>query len=316
MKTWQAALIGALVLIQSSIVTAGEDTAMRDTSVDGRWSLRLGVSYRDFDNIKFGDGEFRNFGQQEGEGPFGVQNISSETAFPDFGLLNADYVRYNGGGSGDFDDTDHLAPIIGFRYEFAPSGNWQWSIVGNFQYYNLESGNGASGSSEDPGDFTYAQYQHFVGFGIIFPIPEGDLPNDPPEPGTTFSVRNKFDLNLYVLDLGVEGRANWDNFHLSAAVGPTLTIADMDSSQTQSASWAAQGVDLLPAGSYSEKIGDSETKIMPGVYGAVGATVDLSDRWSVGVEGRYDWVSDNAGNGQADLDLSGFSGIVSVMFRF
>ncbi len=284
------------------------------------WALRLGVSYRDFDDIEIKSKAFRNWGQSD-NAPFGVQNVTTVVGNPLDAPVILDYVRAKGGSDG-IDNSDKWAPILGFEYELNSPKEWfGLSLVGNFQYYQFDAGLSASGAVGAPGRFTVEQYQHWW---VDTNSPANFIPDTltpgvplvgPSLLGTSFSVRSKFDLDLYVFDLGIQAKTTVKQVSFTLALGPTLTIADAESSQSQSASWLAQGPGL-PAGSYARKTSDSELELLVGAYGALGVTWDMSASWSLGAECRYDYVSSDAGTDQVDLDLSSFSGIARLAYKF
>ena len=227
-KTWLKGLVVAAV-VSGGAAWAGESP----------WSLRLGVSYRDFNSVDFSGGGFRNLGTQTNlVGPYGVQNIMTAPGNPILAPVILDYVSGSSNSAG-FNSADKMAPVVGFRYDLKPVGQLKLALVGNFQYYNLDVD--ASG-----GNLAVQQYQHFVldAAGTLTP---GAILVGPAFPGTTVSVRNRFDMDLYVLDFGLEGRLAVKSFNFTLAVGPSLTIANADLSQSQQASWIAQGPGL-PAG--------------------------------------------------------------------
>ena len=300
-STWLKRMVGMAVAIQAGVVWAG----------DGPLTVRLGVSYRDFDAVSFKGGEFPNWGTQFNPGgPYGIQNATVLPLGVPFVIL--DYVRYNGSAE-DVDSGSKMAPVIGFRYDLAQMGKMRLALVGNFQYYNVDFEANASGASGAAGAFTHEQYQHGLkldgtllpGVGIVGV-----------RPGTTFSVTNQFDMDLYVLDLGLEARTTMDRFNVTLALGPSLTIANTETSQSQQASWTAQAP-ALAGGTYaSAAASDSNTDFLLGAYAALGVTYDITQSWSIGLEYRYDYVSDNAGTSQAELDLSGSSGIIRLGYKF
>lgn len=332
MKTWMKRLAVVLVVVQAGVAWAGESP----------WTLRLGASYRDFDDVDFESVAFRNWGQSGvPDGPYGVQNATTAPGLMGGAVL--DYVRYNGGSEG-VDSGDKWAPSIGFRYDLTPAceRGTTLALVGNLQYYRLDFGASASGTQAAPGGFSHELHHHPIAYDPSTPLltptpwalPGSALLPSPPGPylgtaipGTTFSIRNQFEMDLYVLDIGLEARATMDRVNLTVALGPSLTIADAESSQTQQAAWQAQApanapppgfteIPGVPADSYAEESSDSDTDFLLGAYAALGVNVDLSDSWSVGLECRYDYVDRDAGTDQAELDLSGASGIVRLAYKF
>jgi len=302
MKTWLKKVAVILVAVMAGGAWAGESP----------WTLSLGASYREFEDVTFGTSEFRNWGQHNGAGPYGVQNISAAPGnYPNNVIL--DEVRYDGG-EGGLSSSDKLAPIIGLRYDLHQTGRVRLAIVGNFQYFRVDVGSDASGSADAPGDFTVNQYTHSV-------LPDGtvlesDLPPDFPESGTFFSVRNQFEMDLYVLDLGLEARTELGcSLNLFAACGPTLTFADAESSQSQSMRWKDQGPGLV-GDSHTQEDSDSSSEFLLGAYVALGVSFDLTESWSLALECRYDYVNGDAGTDQAEIDLSGYGAIVSLRYQF
>jgi opacity protein-like surface antigen len=303
MKTWVQALTGVALVVQAGVAGAGESA----------WSLRLGASYRDFDDMSFEASGLRNWERSNSAGPYGVQNITTAPGNPILAPVILDSVRWDGGSS-SIDSSDKWSPVLGFRYDLTRPCWARLALVGNAQYYRLGTDAGASGSAVSPNGFDVQQHQYFVTDtqGTLTP---GAVLVGGPMPGTGFSARNQFDMDLYVLDIGLEARATVSRVNFSLAVGPTLTIADAESSQMEQATWASQGPGLA-AGGYSQDRSDSATDALLGVYGALGVSVDITPSWAIGLEYRYDYVGDDAGTDQAEMDLSGSSGILSVTYRF
>lgn len=303
MKTWVQALTGVALVVQAGVAGAGESP----------WTLRLGASYRDFDDVTFEATDLRNWGRSNTAGPYGVQNITTAPGNPILAPVILDSVTWEGGAE-SIDSSDKFGPIIGFRYDLTRPCWARLALVGNVQYYNLGTEAAASGSAVAPNGFALAQHQHFV-LDTLGTLTPGAVLVGGPMPGTTFSARSEFDMDLYVLDLGLEARATVSRVNFTLAVGPTLTITDTDASQMQQASWAAQGPGLS-AGGYSQESSDSGTDALLGAYGALGVSFDITTSWGVGLEYRYDYVGDDAGTDQAEMDLSGSSAILRVTYRF
>ena len=309
-KNWLNSMIAVAVAVQAGVAWAG----------DSPWRLRLGASYRDFDDIEIENVKFGNWGQSN-RAPFGLQNVTTVVGNPLNAPVILDYVRVTGGSNG-FDSSDKWGPILGFEY--APVADNSWfglSMVGNFQYYSFDASSSAAGAVGSPGPFEVEQYQHWWVDTNKSPdyVPDtltpGVLLADGQLLGTSFAMRSKFDLDLYVLDLGLQARATIKRINVTLALGPTLSIVDAESSQTQQASWLAQGPGL-PAGSSNQKTSDSELDFLFGAYGALGVNLDITKSWSIGVECRYDYVHGDAGTDQVKMDLSSFSGIARLAYQF
>jgi opacity protein-like surface antigen len=304
MNTWLKRMATVLMALHVGAAWAGQSP----------WTLRLGMSYREFDDVSFSDSVFRNWGQANGAGPWGVQNILTAPGNPIGDPVILDEVM-GGGGSQEMDNDSRFAPILGLRYDLYQTGRIQLAVVGNFQYFRIGADGDASGSASAPGDFTDNQYQHYV-LDLAGTLTPGAPLIGPALPGTAFAVHNQFDMDLYVLDIGLEARTELGCFvNVFLALGPTLTFADADSSQSQEASWQAQGPGL-PAGSYEQESGDSSSDFLLGAYAALGLSFDLTESWSLAMECRYDYVHGDAGTDQAEVDLSGYGGAVFLQYRF
>lgn len=129
------------------------------------------------------------------------------------------------------------------------------------------------------------------------------------------SVQQDIDVDLWVVSLGLDVRGKrWvagKKPYISYIVGAGLTgnFVRADSNLH----WAAvQNGVALDSASFP---GDDST-FEVGVYGEAGVLIQLSDRVSVSVRGRYDHLFDDAEvsfpNGNAEIDLSGASAVVSI----
>lgn len=274
-------------------------------------SLRLGVSYRDFDAAEFNAVSFRGWGTQANAvGPYGVQDVVAVPGAPLGTPFTMDYVRMNDATT-SFGSRDSMSPVLGFENDLGIHAGLALSLIGNVQMYLLDSRSGYSGTSAAPGGFAFEQWRHFV------VTPGGDLSPGAflvTAPGTTFSARNAFDMDLYVLDLGLSARTTGSVLSFTLAAGPTLNITRTLTSQRSMVSWPAQG--LLAAGTRTETAEDSSKKVLLGLYAAFGLAYDLSEQWSVAGEFRYDYVDRDAGTSQADMDLSSGSGQITLRYRF
>jgi len=317
--------LGVLALLAQAVAVSAAD--------NNGWSMRLGASYRSFQDVDFNSVPFRNWGNQAGvTGPFGVQGYALN---PVYGLpipalppapkivvvVPVQEVMYNGG-TGDIDSEEGFAPVIGVAKELVQVGPFILSLAANLQYYSPESDSTERGNMVDAGNFTATQYTYNLWtFGGVPPdmlIFSGGVAVPPiPGSGTQFSLQNRFDMDLWVLDAGLEARTDFDCFSLNLALGPSLNITNVETSQTQQASWAGiPGIDAGATGSYSQKVTDRETDFIPGLYGAIGISFNLNEKWAVGAEYRYDWVNEEPGTDQGKIDLTGSSAQLKVTYKF
>jgi len=300
-----AAKLG-LGLVAASIVSL---TAMAE---DGGWRLSLGASYRCFDDVEFHNFAFRNYGNTDpARGPLGVQGYTNASfSGPDPVVFNADHIRYTGT-SADLDDTaDAMAPVLGIEKALWVRDALTLSVASNLQYYQLDGG-GADSES-----FSAGWYQHtwLPGGAGIIPTPVSG-PFTELSSGTSASVRNDMELDLFVLDLGVKAAfavCRW--FGGYGAFGPSLNFSDLETSQRESAQWnkvGAPGTD-----SYTLKHTDDDQSLTVGGYAAFGLQFAVTDRIGIAAEYRYDIATDDVSTSQASVDLDGSSAQVKLTVKF
>mgnify|MGYP006286583417 CR=1 FL=1 len=296
-------LMGLVAVLQVAVSAQG-----------GNWRLQLGVSYRNFDDVDFESVEFRNWGAQTGGGPFGVQNATTTPA----SNVDLDYVRWDGT-SEDIDDLGHWSPVLGVYKPLGESERFSLGIAAHMQYYCIESNVSTAGDMASPDTFTAIQYNHQARAGTILPVFPGALPNVPPVApvgGTMTSFRMDADteMHLLVFDCGLQASIPVAMTEITAGLGPTVSIADVDSEQKGQVTWSAQpGVD---AGTQRIARSDSETDILFGGFASVGISVDVTENLQLAADYRYDFVDGHAGDDLASMDLDGSSGQVAIRFNF
>jgi hypothetical protein len=294
------------------------------SAADGAMRLRLGASYRVFDDVDFGQVAFANWGTQSNPtGPYGVQGVTNLVGAPVGTPVTLDYMRFNGSDVGVESDSA-WAPVLGLSWDVLEEDDWTWSVVSNLQAYGVDAGDTAQGDNAAGGNgFDLERYRHWVlAGGVVSP---GLAVPGPGAGGTAFAVRSEFELDLMVLDLGLEARKRYRNFEFTTAAGPTLNYSYCDTSQREMVSWAAQAGGLVPAGAYMVMHEESDRDLNVGVYGSLGLNVRMGGGVStgsrccpvtLGLECRYDYVPDDVGTDLAEIDLSGFSGQVRLVFEF
>ncbi len=264
-------------------------------------TFHIGANYRNFDDVEFQGFAFDNFNNSAVVGgPFGVQGFVNVGSNPP-PQIQADYVMFGG----SEDDTDGWGP--GFGIEL-PVGNEEediaLSLVGNFGFFSLQAGEISS-----DGLLTGSAPHDVLGDGTVVPINPNTTP-DPTQnltPGapTGVQVENDFDMELYVLDIGLKGTIGvMDNFAFAVAAGPTLSIGDLDTFQREVGSAGGR------------RTSDSETDVVLGLYVNLEASYQFNESLGVSLGYRYDYASDDVSTDQAELDLDGHGGQIRVNIAF
>ena len=290
-------------------------TAVSIMAQEASLRFSLGPYFRDFDEVEFKSTSFRNSGNATTGAPFGIQNYTTLT-YPDMNprTVAVDYVRYNGV-EDDLDSGDSWGPMIGLEYEYTDNVDYILSFVANFQFYSIQTG------SRDPGNFNVTSFGRDANFNPATNSHTVAVASGAGTPGfsqgTTASVENDFDMELYVFDLGVKmALPAFDPFFLSWALGPNLHIADVDVSQKISASWNPE---IAPedTGTFNGvEVGDSDLDIFVGFYTTLEASYRINESLSIAAGVRYDYVPFDAETFQAKLDLDSFGGFAKLVVDF
>ena len=297
-----------LINVGLSLVAAGMFPAVADAE---GWQVTLGGSYRSFDAVDFNAFNFRNYGNLDGSlgRPLGAQNYSTATfAVVAPGPFSADHIRYLGG-SENIDGA--LAPVIGFEKVIGAQNALSFSWVANGQYYQLGE------TMSDEQSFTVQNYQHMAPFlNVIVPAPIAG-PFAGFSAGTAASVRNQFDLDLLVLDLGAKADCTLGKrFGMYGAVGPTLNFSDMKTSQQEAATWNPIPLVAADTGSYQQTHNDDRQAVTVGGYVALGVQFQLTKTLELAVEYRYDAATNDVSTDLASVDLTGSSAQLKLSFQF
>ncbi len=116
------------------------------------------------------------------------------------------------------------------------------------------------------------------------------------------------DLDLYVFSAGIEGSYAHERFALRMGTGPTLNIARLNSELGASVTSGAA--------TYNWSQTDADTDVALGWYGSLGVAYQATEQVSIGLDWRYDWVFQDVGTDQVDVDLDGQSLALSITFDF
>lgn len=312
------ALLSLPMFSQAADVVQPAATIPSQGGKDSPWRLSLGISYRHFGHVEANTLSLRNGSLplfpagDPNAGPLGVQGYTpamfSSLALPGQFFTANEAVAI--GASDDADTGSSFAPVLGVERRLSMDDNRVISLVGNLQYHHVQS----SGSSTP--DVAGSQYFYDNLSETFLTVSGATFPDPVPGSLNTASVRSALDMDLFQFDLGLKVATNNanGNFDWYAAAGPTLAIANSDSSLTESASWtnAASG---LPE-SYSQRHSDCGMDVAIGVYGALGVEYRLNKNWSLGLEGRYDHAFEKIGTDLAKLDLSGPSLMLKAIYAF
>lgn len=126
------------------------------------------------------------------------------------------------------------------------------------------------------------------------------------------SVNYDLDLAVYTFGTGMSGAYEQGPWAFRLGAGPTLTLTDYDISRSEVVSFNS-GTSTI----YTDAVDDDGLDLDLGAYISAGVDYDITGNIGVGLSIRYDWVYDGGPDTDvADLDLSGASGLLQLLYTF
>ena len=277
-------------------------------SVDN-WHLSLGVSYRDFRKPTFKSSAMPNFtGSFSAAQPDIIAwDPSKYGANSSLEIVNV--IHYSGGRQGSrghYGFEESLAPALGFSLALAQQDNIEFSLVANLQYFSLDS---ASRHNAFAGGNEYTRLANVINgvAGAEYDEPYGSLNYTSHLSG---SAKTKFDLDLYVLDLGLSANYIFQSgLQAYIAAGPSLSLADMESSSFSRVGSAGGAL-------ASARGRDNDIDYIFGYYASIGASYWISEQVGLSLELRKDEGFKKAATKYAKQDLDAYGGMLKCIFRF
>jgi opacity protein-like surface antigen len=206
--------------------------------------------------------------------------------------------------------------VVGVERELWRKGPLSLSLTASLAYYRTGGELGSRGTAGSPGGFRASHFNYLVAEEQVLAPPLNDGPLPGFSPGTSAALRlDDFRVDLLVLDVGLRGRYEWERLYLTLGLGPAFYWAEAESEVVESGAWNAIPGTGDP-GSYRLARSDSDSDVAVGVYASLGAGVQLSERIAVEVEYRRDEVGGGVGTSQAELELSGQTGMVKIVIGF
>lgn len=293
----------ALLAGTVSAQQAGGDSFAGDGS--GQWNLGLGASYRHFRDARFQGVNSGNYVGLFQDSAANMKPFASEIGkYTSNDPVPVNVVTYSGGSaraSGDYGCEESLGIILGANYGLWQDGRLNLDFVANLQYFHIDTaGRGKAG-------FERTTNVYAAGGQVSY--------NDVYQSTNYISSysKTKFDLKLYVIDLGVSLDYTFENgLGVFAATGPSLSIADMESSSRAS---------LINTSAGNSKVGgargrDNEIEFEWGWYVAAGASYWFNEQYGLSCELRYDEAWGTVGTKYVKQDLDAWGGNVKLLFRF
>lgn len=294
-----------------------------DNDYSGDWSVSVGISYRNFHrpNLKGGsspsadgyvmdetDGSLKEATQENLDSAWNARYPGQDRGVSR--LTFGDIAGFSVSGRGSYADRECTAPVVGFSTSLWAKGALDLALVGNFQYYSMDTK--LQGSASDSTGVSI--YDRFVSKidGVLTPTSgaESKLPSSSSHQGVAdLYTKVNFDMDLYVFDLGLSLGYNLDNgLRAFVAAGPTLSLADMESSAYNSVA--------VGSGKDSNFGRSNENEFNWGLYASAGAGYWFNETIGVSAELRYDKAFGDVGTRYASQSLNTFGGMLKMQLRF
>lgn len=197
---------------------------------------------------------------------------------------------FNANGNGDLGFQESLAPVLSAALPLYQNESLTLRAVANFQFYDFDTALNARGNG------TASYWEHFIANGNFVQLDQPDMVIQTIEMARNIG-KTKFDMQMYVIDLGVQGAYNvYDNLNITLAAGPSLSLADMESS---SGGLKSNGHDWIF-----------------GIYASIGAEYWFNEKYGLSFDFRYDEAFKHADTKYADLNLDSWSGMLKFLVQF
>jgi hypothetical protein len=301
-------VVGLSILTAQEQAAAQQQPAEQSKIQSDNWHIGLGMSYRNFRKPRFQSANVPDFvGAFSAASPNIVEYTPENIAtFGATGLEIVNIVHYSGGSvgaTGHYGLEESLAPLVSFSMGLVQKDNMELSLVANLQYFSMDS---ASRSSSFSGGDEYTRLMN-----VMYGLPSGAEYDD--VVGETNytnylsgSARSKFAMDLYVLDLGLSLNYIFENgLQAFVAAGPSISLADMESSSSAAIAGLAGG-----------SARDNDIDYVLGIYASVGASYWITEKVGLSLEVRYDEGFNDADTKFVSQNLDGIGGMVKCLFRF
>lgn len=291
------------------------------------WHFSAGVSYRNFRSPRFKSSaktsSFQGYLVNEDGSVVAPSQDNMADAWSAAGgstqqpgVRRFSFADYQGGrvaaaAKGDYGKGEEVAPLLSVGTDFWSNGRLAAGFVANFQFFNLDT----AASMRGAGTGSLTGYDKFVSYnpanGYVFN--DQHMSYTGPDilgVANTVSARTKFDMQLYVFDLGLSLGYDFDcGVRAYVAAGPSLSVADMESS-TRATSFSSVGEGGTVRGR------DNSVEFNWGVYASAGASYWFSETYGLAAEVRYDNGFGDVSTHYAKQSLDSWGGVIKLSARF
>ena len=291
----------ALACISAFSLNAQEN---KKNGEDG-WKLKLGTSYRTFGGVEYDGFSLNNGNYFDGSYNAGAGTFTDAIQTVPTGAPGLSYLSLHRGGS--WGDSSELKSAAGLLLSMSTQLSQNDSFAIDF---DLTLGYHATDASDTmAGDYVTDVYTGSVAGNAFNGVPA----NPALAVALPASIVNSYDidLNTTTLSAGVGARFQLGDFDFKVSGGPTLTIATYDFERATTVSYVG-GVTA------DERYVDDYkgTDVFLGLYAAAEASYALTDELEVAAGFRYDWVSQQVDTDIADVELSGMSLELKLVYAF
>jgi len=307
--------------------------AMVHTASGADWTLKLGANYRTFGEAELTAFSFSNPDAVTGSGFVSgnlpstmTVNVVDQGLQVDLGGGFADLHKVSFAGGCDDDIDNSFGVVIAAAKPLNETWDLELSLtvnaldsgasasaIGTTERYNTSAAGGAWTPFAGGAKGTEAQWVDLGGTGWAGPLlaPVGGYQVD-----ATGSVDYDFEVDIYTFGVGVTTDMELsDNVGVALSIGPTLTLGDFSVKRTESAFFTDDDDDPTPI--YDpETLSDDGLEVIFGAYASVSVGVAFGEQFSLAAGLRYDYAANQLATDLADLELSGFSSELKLVFSF
>lgn len=131
----------------------------------------------------------------------------------------------------------------------------------------------------------------------------------PPSNNVNSFARYDLDIDAFTFGAGIASRFELGPIDLKLGMGPSMTLVNYNVSYAADAGFTGDAQRIV-----SES--DDDLVARWGLYGTLGLIYDFNQNWGMEVGFRYDYIPDNVNTNVVNIDLSGMSTEVKLIYSF
>lgn len=287
------------------------------------WKMSLGTTFRSFKkselkSLSFGSDKYVNGSYENGTvtvDDSGHQVVPYPGGLPGSSHLASLHSVSFGSSSSDLEDTAGL--VLQWTKGLQTStinkvGGVDWEMDISLVWVGVDQAFGSTGDVDgDTFDVDVSDFPNGVIEDVENGVPGDDSSLLPPSDTVEGFARYDLDIDAFTIGFGIGPRFEMGPVDLKLSVGPTVTVVNYNTKVD--GEWNFRG-EAVSGDTISRS--DDGVDSRWGLYGSLGLIYDFNRNWGMEVGFRYDYIPDSIDTNVVNIDLSGMSTEVKLVYSF